>query len=192
LSSPIAHGSLMFVAWPAVRGRLDPDVSRTRQLLVGCAIFTGLMGPDADILLGLLYPGEPLAVYHNGPTHSLFAGLIFAVPFAIVVRLTARAPWRFLAITGALLYESHVVVDWLTWGRGVQMFWPFTETRFTAPFPIFIGVRHSVGAPLSTHMFTVVNDLVFGLVVWWVSRLAATRGARRKRRQQPPRPSDNA
>ena len=186
MSSPIAHGSLMFAAWPAVRSRMDPCLSRTRRALIGCAMLVGLMAPDADLVLGLWYPTRALSDYHNGPTHSLFVALAFALTFALVCRAVVRLPWRFLCILGAALYGSHVILDWLTWGRGVQMFWPITETRFKAPVSLLMGVRHSVGAPVTTHMLTVANDLVFGLAVWWVSRWVWSRRARSNDHLQPP------
>ncbi len=132
-------------------------------------MLVGLMGPDVDLALWFVYPTQAVATYHNGPTHSLLLALAFALPFALVCRAVSGLPWMFLAITGAALYGAHVVVDWVTWGRGVQMFWPITEARFKAPFPLLMGVRHSVGAPVTTHLLTVANDLVFSLAVWWIS-----------------------
>ena len=179
MSSPIAHGSLIFAVWPYVRHRLDPHLPRAGRTLVGCAVFAALMAPDADLLFGLIYPGQSIQDYHNGPTHSFAASVVFAVLFGGICRVLARGGWLCFTCTGLICYAGHVLLDWFTWGRGVQLFWPLTEARFQSPVKLLMGVRHSVGAELSTHLLTVANDLLFGVVVWLVSRWAWSRFGQR-------------
>jgi len=171
----------MFAIWPYVKRRLDPQLTATRRILLGCAVFAALLAPDSDVLMGLVYPSASIMDYHNGPTHSLLVGVVFALLFGGVCWIIIRGRWLPFTLVGVLCYTSHVLLDWLTWGRGVQLFWPVSEARFQAPFPLFMGVRHSVGAPFSTHMLTGANDLMFGVAVWLVSRWAWSRHARRTR-----------
>ncbi len=108
--------------------------------------------------------------YHNGFTHSLLLGFVVAPPFAVVCGLIAGGLWTRFAVLGFLAYTSHVLLDALTWSAGVQLLWPLADARFSAPFPIFYGVRHSVNAPLYWHLITVANDLAFAVAVWLIAR----------------------
>jgi len=127
------------------------------------------MAPDLDAVIGPL-TGQSIASYHNGPSHSLVFAAAFGVVFGLVCRLFWKADTGFLMALGALAYGSHILIDWLTWGPGVLVFWPFLpEARFTSPISLFRGVRHSVNAPWSQHAWTVANDVAFGLIVWMVT-----------------------
>lgn len=94
----------------------------------------------------------------------------------------ARSSCRKVVVNalGFLAHTSHVLIDALTWGPGVQMFWPLTDARFTAPFHIFWGVRHSVNAPAHWHLITVANDLAFAVVVWLIVRWSWRGGSRHR------------
>ena len=156
--------------WPAVRRRLAGRLSRRRRVLLGLLMLSALLAPDLDVVLGLA-TGKGLAAYHNGPSHSLLCALIFAIPFACVCRLVTGRRLLFFALVGAIAYTGHVLLDAMTWGPGVQMFWPITAQRYsTAPFVLFRGVRHSVGAPIWQHLLTIGNDLTFALAVWLIGR----------------------
>ncbi len=119
-----------------------------------------------DVAFGII-TGEGIGRYHNGFTHSLLCAPVFAVGLAIICRLLlADAAGRFCA-TVTLAYMSHVILDLFTFGdRGVQLFWPITGARFDAPLTLFLGVRHSVGAPVWVHLLTIANDALFALAVW--------------------------
>ena len=169
MSSPIAHGSLMFAIWPVVRRRLDQPLSITRRCSLWGLLLVMLLAPDADMLLGPL-TGQPLMHFHNQFSHSVFVGVAAAVLFAIVCRWIVGGRWVFWVLAGFLAYLSHLLIDIATFGRGVQLFWPISDARVSAPIPLFFGVRHSVGAPLGAHLITLVTDSMFGLGVWLMAR----------------------
>ena len=62
-------------------------------------------------------------------------------------------------------------MDYFTVGRGVLAFWPFTAERFSAPVPLFYGLRWSEGWVSPRHVWTVLTEVPFAAVVVY----AATR-----------------
>jgi len=110
--------------------------------------------PDIDVigfLRGLPY-GAPWG--HRGATHSL----TFAFAGAAVVALGAR--WRgrpFVRTFGfaSIVLASHGLLDAMTdGGLGAALFWPFTLTRYFAPWrPITV-------APIGPDFFTPYGALV--------------------------------
>lgn len=148
------------------------------------AVLVGLMGPDADVFLGLL-TGRGMGYYHNGASHSLFFGIIFGVLFAWVCRRISNHGAKYLFLIGWATYTSHVLLDALTWGSGVQMFWPISDSRIGSPIPLFLGVRHSVNAPFHVHLLTVANDLTFALMVWVVCRFLWRRNQEQEPQKKP-------
>ena len=110
---------------------LGCGVVAPRLLLAGVA---ASMLPDADVLgfhLGIPY-GDALG--HRGFSHALMsAGLIglLAGLAAPTLKSTRLKACLFIAICMA----SHGLLDMLTdGGKGVAVFWPFTEQRFFFPW----------------------------------------------------------
>lgn len=128
-------------------------------------MLAALLAPDLDALPALL-SGEPITGFHNRGSHSLLAAAILAIPFTLICSLLAGGNWKFFWLIGFLAGLSHVVIDALTFGRGVQLLWPFTDARYGGHFYVLYGVRHSVKAPLGSHVLTVVNDLAFAALLW--------------------------
>lgn len=137
-------------------------------LLIITALFAML--PDFDALLGLL--AGDIGRYHNNGTHSLVVGLGVSLLVAAYLGLRRKAsflPW-FLVLL--ISYESHVILDYFTFGgRGVMLFWPIIAERFLPPFTLFHGVRWSAGVYSAEHLLTVVSELIIaGLIllgVWF-------------------------
>lgn len=106
--------------------------------------------PDLDLLPGLLV-GD-INRFHQGPSHSLLAALVFALLVAVA---TGRSVGRLRLATGStLLYVSHLVLDFLTRdGRapyGQPLLWPLTDAHFISPWTPFGGVLHAdPGDPVS-------------------------------------------
>lgn len=168
MPSPIGH--LAF--WPLLgRRSAPPPAERTRRRLWAAAVAVALLAPDFDVALALVYHTR-ISDVHNGPSHSLAAAILFAVVFAGLCAAILRV--RYAAALGVLLvaYLSHLLLDVLTWGRGIELLWPLTHARIQSPVPIFMGVRHSVGAPLWMHALTALNDLAFCGLVWLIWRAA--------------------
>ena len=174
MPSPIAHSSLAFLAWPLVKRTLDPTLSPTRCTILASLLLLWLNLPDLDIIVGPL-AGRPLMYYHNGFSHSFLVALGMALPFAFICCKIAGGNAARHFLIGFLAYSSHVLLDALTWGPGVQALWPITEIRFSSPVPLFLGVRHSVNAPYYWHLLTAANDAVFGVGVFLVIYFARKR-----------------
>jgi len=86
--------------------------------------------------------------------------------------------WFLLAV---LLYGLHLLMDFLCVGRGMMLFWPFTMRRFSFMFPIFFGVKWSDGMVSIQHLWTLLNEVGFVLIVclcmWLVKQVSARRNA---------------
>ena len=62
-------------------------------------------------------------------------------------------------------YDLHIVMDMMTAERGVMIFWPFTQNRFTFPIKVFYGVQWGLGWFSLWHLWTVFTEALFVLVV---------------------------
>jgi len=133
-----------------------------------------LIAPDVDVAVGV-FSGKGIGYYHNGATHSIAFSLLVGLVFAGLGRWVCGTEFRKMFWIGAIACLSHVLLDGMTFGRGVQLFWPLTEMRIQTPIPLFLGVRHSVGAAWTTHLLTIVNDVVFAAFVWGICRIARQR-----------------
>lgn len=165
MSSPIAHTSLILLFWPEAKAKLRKVTSRRRRILFGMAILAALMGPDFD-LIGYFFIDAPLSTYHNCATHSLVGVLAGGVLFTIVSRMIVPVRFGTLFAIGTLAFASHILIDFLTYGRGLLLLWPFSDQRIEAPFIIFRGVRHSSDVTLGTHLLNLFVDILFAVAVW--------------------------
>ena len=154
-----------------------------RPLTWGPAVLFGALAllPDADVIgfaFGVKY-GDPLG--HRGASHSLLAAAVVAAVAALLCWALKRPGplswflWVF-AVVG-----SHGLLDTLTTGgKGVALLWPFSETRFFAPWrPIPVA---PIGAGLLSlrglHVMA-VEALLFA--PFWVYALWPQRWRRRAR-----------
>jgi inner membrane protein len=74
------------------------------------------------------------------------------------IQQTRFIKWFFLVL---LCYQLHILADFLTFGRGVMLFWPLTEERYTSPILLFYGVHWSQGLFSLKHLWTLVSELAF-------------------------------
>ncbi len=117
--------------------------------------------------------------------NSLFVGLCVSLLIASLIWLRWRAGFRFWLVLSLLCYELHVLADYLTWGRGVMLFWPFTPERFAPPVYLFYGLHWSDGLFSVRHLWTVLTELGFAAVLLaalelrsrWNERRAGSQGA---------------
>lgn len=159
MPSPLAHGAVALALWPVLR-RSMPNASLTQRASVAGMLLLGTLGADLDIPLGFVATGEAFEM-HGGATHSLFAGAVFGVIFALVCRRLANMRWMSLAVIGASAWWSHVLLDAFTPGRGVAIFWPLVTDRFNAPVAMFYGVRHSDPLAWQHHLLTITTEMPF-------------------------------
>ncbi len=168
MSSPVAHTSLILLLWPGLRARFQNDISRPRRVLLAIAVLAALMGPDFDLVIGL-FVDAPLATYHNGGTHSFVGILAGGIVFAVIARMIVPLPMGPLLVVGTLAIASHILIDFFTYGRGLQLLWPLSQERIEAPFVLFRGVRHSSDVTIGTHLLNLLSDVLFAFAVWIVS-----------------------
>lgn len=165
MPSPIAHTTTGYVIYtisqarrPGQRlGHFGP-LPRLLILIAGLSLL-----PDIDSIAGFLL--RDLGRYHNGVSHSLFVGL------AVALLVGGRTWWstrsgfvEWFAIT-LFCYELHIVLDFATVGRGVMLFWPLTLARFQSPVKLFYGLHWSDGLISLNHVWTLLNDLGFAVLV---------------------------
>ena len=106
--------------------------------------------------------------YHRGLTHSL----IFAIAFSAIIGLIFRYLWKcsYKIIFGLTLifYGSHLLLDLFSEGRGIQLFWPFTDSYFQSPLIIFPGFHYSRGLWDSSHLIPLVFELTYSALLFWL------------------------
>jgi membrane-bound metal-dependent hydrolase YbcI (DUF457 family) len=134
LPTPLGH-SLAGLAVHLAGG----ERSGRRRWLAAAALVALANMPDFDLLPGYLI-GEPRA-FHWGPAHSIAAALIAGICAGLVARALGARFLTFFAL-GAAAYASHLVLDLLLGpgaiSDGLQLFWPVSTERFTAPFAVFL------------------------------------------------------
>ncbi|MEM1445439.1 MAG: metal-dependent hydrolase [Planctomycetota bacterium] len=178
MPSPIAHSSLLLMAWPSMRERLGALSPMRRGLFLIWLTFA-LLAPDLDLLIGVV-TGQGLRPLHGGPTHSLLLAPLFGLLWMWPGRAIGGGAWRYrtLFICATLAYASHVLLDVFTPGRGVALLWPLPlgdqawfslkPQRFGSPIPLFVGVEHSNWRDLGHHALTLVTELAFAAVMFGV------------------------
>ncbi|MDR0992992.1 MAG: metal-dependent hydrolase [Verrucomicrobiota bacterium] len=137
------------------------------KVLVFCLVFT--LAPDLDVLPG--FWGVELSSVHNQASHSLVFGLVCCLGFAWLGKGWLNN-WPFGRLFGllAVVWGLHLLLDWMTWGRGVMLLWPFSMHRFSSPIPVFYGVRYSEGLFSSLHWITLGTEAAFLVLAWGLWR----------------------
>jgi inner membrane protein len=104
------------------------------------------IAPDLDVVAGIV-AGE-VNRYHHGASHSVFAALLFGGLAGVVCRAAGK-PWRAVGVMAAVLYGSHLFVDYLTIDTrapyGQPLLWPVSEQYWAMKDPPLMGIRH--GSP---------------------------------------------
>lgn len=159
MPSPLAH--LAFGAGVAhIFSRNVTDRNQRRKIWAAALFFS--IAPDLDAIPGIITGNMPL--YHNQMTHSIFFGITVCLLATFCLRpffLQFLDWWSYPRIASLLLsaYGLHLAMDALTLGPGVKLLWPITDERFSAPFILFYGVRHSEGLLSHHHLITIANEL---------------------------------
>jgi membrane-bound metal-dependent hydrolase YbcI (DUF457 family) len=172
MPSPIGHalaGAAIGLAAPA-----GHDPKAAGKLAVLCAALAA--APDLDLL----------SASHRTVTHSVAAvAAVIIVAAAVTGLVTGRVQWRIVLVCGAA-WASHLVLDWLTSDAsppyGLQMFWPFTDTWYISPIPVFQGTERrrifSAASMLQNGLAVILELLLLGPIAyaaWSVRVKAATR-----------------
>jgi inner membrane protein len=162
MPSPIAHLSVGYLLYRFFERRAVPFRREAShwQSVAGLAAFLFLsMAPDLDAVVGIL-TGQ-LGRYHNQWTHSLASCAVASLGGALLLRSQRR--WRLAHCIGAAFacYGLHILMDTLSYGRGVMLLWPLSEARFLSPVLIFVGLHWSHGLWSPAHLLTALNEALF-------------------------------
>jgi membrane-bound metal-dependent hydrolase YbcI (DUF457 family) len=175
MPSPIAHMAAgyaiyrIFRSEPLQRRGLGVDGStETLIAVIGLSLL-----PDLDAIPGFL-TGD-LSRFHNNLTHSLVTGFVAALAIGGAVWLKNRSGFVRWFSVALLSYQLHIVMDFFTHGRGIMLFWPFTDERYKPALTFFYGLRHSEGWLTIHHVWTLLSELTFAgalfLILYLYSRM---------------------
>lgn len=128
---PIAHSLVCASLISLCNARL---LLQKWTLLVLCIILGNL--PDIDFFFVWFMHWDEN--WHRGFTHSVSFAVLIGIATAILISYLKKQKfsWRW-AVLFILLIASHGILDTLTTPKadvGVQLFWPFSRTRFATDF----------------------------------------------------------
>ena len=96
--------------------------------------------PDIDLVLPTFGISDAVTLGHRGATHSLLFALIICGIVTSIAAVTQFPPRR-AAIGAMLAIGTHWLLDTLSPGPGVALFWPFSTLRLPT-FPILPIAPH--------------------------------------------------
>lgn len=167
MPSPIAHLGAGYAIYHYYRHRLPQDRRRFWKSPLQLVMVTGLsILPDLDVIPAVIF--EDMKAYHNNFSHSLLLGIPVAFLIAGVFRRIYRSNFWLWFLICCVSYDLHVIMDALTAGRGVMMFWPFSQNRIVSPIRIFYGLQWGLGWFSIWHLWTIFTESVFMLVLMFV------------------------
>lgn len=124
------------------------------------AVIAGLsLLPDLDIIPAIIF--RDMENFHNNLTHSLIVAVPAALLVAGIFQRTYRSNFWLWFLIGLLSYDLHIIMDALTAERGVMMFWPLTQVRFTSPVKVFYGLQWGLGWVSIWHLWTIFTESLF-------------------------------
>ncbi|MBL7077173.1 MAG: metal-dependent hydrolase [Kiritimatiellae bacterium] len=177
MASPLTHIAVGYSLFRLARPRFPELTGAWKTVVLFCGALGVAVFVDADAVLGVLH--HDLANYHNQQSHSLCAAAVVGIGVGLLGRAltgSGLGRWLTLGLAGTL---SHVLIDFLTIGRGVQLFWPVTDARFASPLPLFYGLRWSEGVWSTSHLVTLANEIpIVAALLWQVHRKATRRAVK--------------
>lgn len=126
---PLTQGTLGAVLPQATQHKIDKRLGLAA--LVG---FAGGMAPDLDVIIRSDVDPLLYLEYHRQFTHSLIfipiGGLIMAALFQVVIGRRMGLPFKLVWLFATLGFVTHGFLDTAT-SYGTQLFWPFSNERFS-------------------------------------------------------------
>jgi membrane-bound metal-dependent hydrolase YbcI (DUF457 family) len=164
MPSPIAHMTAGYIVYRAFHRKLNRDGSENNRFKLSHLLI--IMGfallPDIDSVLRIIM-GD-FGRYHNNGTHSLIIGLLLAMGVYTILYSMRNLTRFFWGAACLLSYELHVFLDMLTVGRGVMLFWPISDVRYSLPVLLFLGLHWSDGLFSVMHIWTILTEGLVALV----------------------------
>jgi len=156
MPSPIVHVAAGYLLWKSGRESLQSPDGRFASLAgVTAFAFLSLL-PDADAVPGILL--NDLGRFHNHFSHSFFSGLVVSLLLLLLAGTLGRPRPTLWLTYGLTCYWTHLVFDFLTIGRGVMLFWPLSNGRFSSPVKMFTGLHWSAGLWSLRHLETILTE----------------------------------
>jgi membrane-bound metal-dependent hydrolase YbcI (DUF457 family) len=135
------------------------------------------IAPDLDMAPGVLL--RRTGQFHNGISHSLFSGLLFALAVFLGGKPGQKPANGRRLLRSLLYYELHLLTDYFAGGRrGLLLFWPLSRRRFRFPLKLFYGVRWDQGVTSHKHLLTLSSELGIaglGYALWRLLRACIRR-----------------
>jgi inner membrane protein len=163
MPSPIAHS-----ATGIALGQLFPErapSSRWRRLVRLASLLVLANVADLDFIFQLVFDRR----IHHTFSHSLVFTLTIAGLVGLIFAVLGRDGSRAFLLT-AVLYGSHVLLDMLGGGPGVQLLWPFSAAYVIAPIQIFPPVHYSRGVLDASHLTFIAFESVYSALLLIVFR----------------------
>jgi membrane-bound metal-dependent hydrolase YbcI (DUF457 family) len=165
MPSPIAHLTAGYAIYHLYKNKLPKSTYHFWQLPFQWLLIAGLsLLPDLDFLFGLVF-GD-IEKYHNNFSHSLLFGFLIALIFSSSAYWVYRSHFLMLFMVSLMSYDFHIIMDIFTGERGVMLFWPIVQDRFSSPVKLFIGVQWGEGLISIWHLWTILSELIFFLIVF--------------------------
>ena len=180
MPSLIAHSAAgLMVGW------LHPAGSSRRRLAgrAGNLALVLLLAnvPDLDFVLQIALGGR----IHHTFSHSIVFGLVFSAVLAALWVMIRHGSFGLTFSLIGMVYGSHVLLDMLGGGPGVQLLWPFSVDYVRIPWEVFPPVHYTRGLLDPSHATFIVFELVFSAAVLGVTLALKSRWARRTMVQAP-------
>ena len=164
MPSPIAHLGAGYAIYRYYRHRLPENRQQLWKIPGQMILIMGLsLLPDLDIIAAILF--RDMENYHNNISHSLLLGIPIAVLIAAILYQIYHSGFWLWFLICLISYDLHVVMDALTAERGVMLFWPLSQNRFVSPIRIFYGLQWGLGWFSIWHLWTILTESVFVLVL---------------------------
>lgn len=162
MPSPIAHTATAYFIYKLNLSNPRSFIGET--LDIPYIVLLGNLA-DLDFLPQLFFQINS----HRGPSHSLSIALLVSVVCAMLYRWWSPATvQKFFWLTLGL-YISHLFLDfWTAGGRGIQLFWPFSNQYFMSSIPFFPRVRHSEGLFYQGHLIFIAFELVYSTCLYLI------------------------
>lgn len=165
MSSPIVHATAGYAVYSIFRHRLPERIVfgiPTRFIWSGIAIAISLL-PDLDVIAA--WTLGSMEKFHNNLTHSLLVWTLLPLFIAPVLKTITGISFRLGFLFTLVSCYLHVMIDFLTYGRGVMLFWPVTAQRFHAPLLLFRGVPWSDRLTSPNYLQMLLEDCLFAAIV---------------------------
>lgn len=157
-------GAALWGIWDARRPLSARPETRRKRAVEAVGFLGASLLPDLDAVPGVL-TGD-LHSFHNQEMHSFAAGLAFALLFAFLFGRRRRVHFSVPVFWITLISHTfHLLMDAVTYGRGLRLFWPIHSGRFPPPVEVFGGLRWSEGIWYAGHWITVIEELAFAAIL---------------------------